>query len=458
MVELVLAANALLWLVLLGHFALRPGASVFHPAAYYLFFHGLVFVVRPLWLTAFPDDGIYAAYRFWPGTGERITVLLAAMLGLVAFYIPCLQAAGAAPRLGPDRITELERGQLIGPFLLVAALLVPPGVLSALDGWHDRAADHSTMIRDAATGHTIHTTGTGYWDEFQLVLGPLAVMAAWLFRLRWWSLLPLAGFVVLRAGTGGRWAFVMACASVALLALHQQGRRVPRPPLLLAAAGLVLLFHSVGTDRGAAVRALFGAPPGATQTAAPAPGLLTGMDFANLEYFEYLVHTVPHRTGGYGYFLDNLQVLTEPVPRVLWPDKPVGPPLARFSLWDHGTPIGMTYSLPGNGWLQLGYAGVAAWCALFGWGYGRAYAWFQRAPPATLRTLGYLLALPISVQVFRDGVLLSLIKTHAWFLLPVVLTYAVARLTGTPLADELRRNAAAALRRRSAAAVGGAGP
>jgi hypothetical protein len=165
------------------------------------------------------------------------------------------------------------------------------------------------------------------------------------------------------------------------------------------------------------------------------------MDFANLEFYEYIVHAVPQKTGTYGYFLDNLQIFTEPVPRVFWPDKPVGPPIQLFSLFDYGYPIGMTYSLPGEGWMQLGYLGVAIWCGLFGWFYGWLYNKFQRSSQSTIAVIAFLLAMPLSFQFFRDGLLLTLIKTHAWFLMPVLMIYGFARLSAVPLADDIRQMA-----------------
>ena len=294
---------------------------------------------------------------------------------------------------------------------------------------------------DAATGHTINTSGNGYFDNLQLFLGPIGVMCAWFYRFRWWSQLPLVSFVVLRAGTGGRAPFVMACASVALLYLYDHRRIWPNLRATAIAMLGLALFAQVGADRGASVRSLFiedQSYAGVFGNQAGQLRFMEGMDFANLEYFEYLVYAVPQRTGTYGYFLDNLQLLTQPIPRVLWENKPVGPPIQLFSLFDYGFPIGMTYSLPGNGWMQLGFAGVAIWCSLFGWLFGSIYNRFQRSGHSNLLVLAYMIFLPLSIQFFRDGLLLVLVQTSIFFVFPVWAVFVTAKFLAVPLADELR--------------------
>lgn len=452
MYDTLLLANLLLWLALAAHFFTRPNASVYHPAVYYLFFHGLIFVFRPFVAYYRDYNLIYRAYEFIPTAEDKETVLIAAMLGLVCFYFAAVQSGTAPVRFPQDRVTEAERSEMLRPYLIVAALLAPIGLVSVLANWVTRAGDSSTMAMDAATGRLINTTGNGYFDDAQLMLAPLAVMCVWLFRFRWWSFLPLIAFVILRSGTGGRWPMVMACATVALLYLYQSRRLWPDWRSLAIGAGVLTLFQTVGADRGTSIRRLFIEDRSLGERGADAVRelrFLEGMDFANLEYFEYLVYVVPQRSGTWGYFLDNLQLLTQPIPRVIWEGKPVGPPIQLFSMFDYGYPIGMTYSLPGNGWVQLGYLGVAIWCGLFGWLYGKAYNKFQTSRHGNPAVLAYMLFLPLSLTFFRDGFLLTIVQTAAFFLIPVWLTIRVAYLSAVPLADDLRLRAQRRLARRS---------
>ncbi|MEQ1495380.1 MAG: O-antigen polymerase [Novosphingobium sp.] len=454
MYDVLLIANLLLWLGLVAHFVTRPYASVFHPALYYLFFHGFIFVFRPFLVYYRDYDTIYRAYQFVPSLDDKATVLIAAMLGLLCFYVPAVVNGHVAPRFPQDRANEVERRELIQPFLFAAALLVPLGLISVLANWNSTATEGSTMVLDAGTGHTINTSGNGYFDDMQLFLAPMTVMCVWLYRFKWWTFLPLVAFIVLRGGTGGRWPIIMASATMALLFLYERRKSWPDWRAALAAAGALAVFQIVGADRGKSIRELFIEDRSVgdyySQQSVAELRFLEGMDFANLEYFEYLVYAVPQRTGTYGFFLDNLQLLTQPIPRALWVGKPIGPPIQLFSLFDYGYPIGMTYSLPGNGWVQLGYLGVAIWCALFGWLFGWAYTKFQRTLHGNPLVLVYLLFLPLSLQFFRDGLLLTLVQTTVFFLFPVWLVVRMARLSAVPLADELRLRALRKLARHRA--------
>ena len=440
MYEVVLAANVLLWLGVTLFYIRLPFASAFHPASYYLFFHGFIFTFRPIVVYIQGYTSLYNGYGFSPSADDKITVMLGTMLGLVCFVGAALKAGNAPLKFAQDKFDDLERNELVKPFLFVAAVIVPLGLVSIFANWSTRSNDSTTMILDATSGRFVNTTSSGYFDDLQLMLAPLAVICIWLFRFRWWTFIPLAAFVALRGGTGGRWPILMACATVALMFLYEQRKRLPN----LKAVGLLVvalwLFQLVGSDRGATIRNLFIEDNSLSSLNYNRQelGFLEAMDFANLEFYEYIVHAVPQRTGTYGYFLDNLQIFTEPVPRVLWPEKPVGPPIQLFSLFDYGYPIGMTYSLPGEGWMQLGYLGVAIWCGLFGWFYGWIYNKFQQSTQSNLATITFLLIMPLSFQFFRDGLLLTLIKSHAWFLMPVLMIYGFARLSAVPLADEIR--------------------
>jgi hypothetical protein len=285
------------------------------------------------------------------------------------------------------------------------------------------------MVRDAGTGFAINTNVNGYFKDVQLLLGPIAVLAAWLFRFRLVACVPMVLFVLARAGTGNRWPFVLGAISFGLFLLFDQRRRWFDTRIVALGAATLMLFTVIGLDRGAWLRTFIGGETSVGSVSLDRP--LESMDYGNMEFVEFLVHVVPTRTNSYTYFLDNLQVFTEPVPRVMWPDKPVGPPIKFFSLYDHGFPIGMTYSLPGNGWMQLGWAGVVIWCALFGYLYGRIHNAFMRSRQTPFQVALYLLFLPLSINFFRDGVLLTMIKFGAFSLLPVAIWWALApRLRG----------------------------
>lgn len=430
MYDLALIAGVPLWAGLLWWYLRQPAASAFHPASFYFLFHGVLFMLRPILARVQHFEALYRIYDFTPTPADKLTVLLGADLALVTFVLVCVRV-GRQPLVraaGTTRRAALPRLTL--SLWLMAAACLPLAIASLAAGWQTRVTG-SSMVLQAGTGLAINTTGNGYFSDAVLMIGPITVLLAWAMRFRALAFVPLAMFVLVKAGTGGRWPFIMALLSAGLWWMFEHRHRWPPARVVLLAVPLVALFTIVGQDRGASVRALF-----AGEALVAAPDLfrerpLESMDFANMEFFEYLAHVVPAKTGTYGWFLDNLQVVTEPVPRVLWPGKPVGAPVQLFALWDYGTPIGMTYSLPGNGWMQAGWLGIVLWTALFAWAYGHGYALFVRSDQSRFKVAIYMILLPVSLQVFRDGVLLSALRTSFFPLVPVLAWRLFARFDGT---------------------------
>ena len=411
-------------------------SSVFHPISLYLVFHGLVFVVRPLFAYSRHYDFLYRVYRFDPSPDVKATVIICANLGLLAFFAGAWKS-GSAPlafNQGPAELAHRKR--LIPAFLLASMLVAPLALASIISVYY---SGYAGMRLDVNTGVTINTSANGWLYEAQLMLVPLSVLIAWTFRFRLWSILPLILFVTVRAGTGGRGPFIVACAATGLLWMFDKRRRWPALWMFAIILPLVAGFYVLGQERGA-VRAFL--DNGKIIELHEKTGFMETMDWANMEFFEYLVETVPRKTGTYGYFVDNLQLVTEPIPRKLWANKPIGAPVKMFNLFDYGNPIGMTYSLPGYGWMQLGYFGVALWCALWGYGLGWVYSRFVRGAQSNFQVAFYFAFLPIFIIAFRDGGLVTIARTGVFYLSPVLIWMWAARALGIPDPADLARRAA----------------
>lgn len=443
MYELALIFSVVCLIAVSFVFVRGPAFSLFHPLTVYIAFHAVVFVFRPILSYLLGYELIYLAYQFTPSPSDKLTVILASNLGFLTFAFFVLRAGGVAMRFKQDMNLDLERERLKPVFFWVFATLGPIGIYSlamVLGSTFATGIGYEGMIRDAATGITINTTSNGYLVEAQLMLASLSAIVAWLYRFRLIALLPLIGFVIYRAGTGGRGPFITALVTVGLLYLYENRRRFPTLKVALLLAALIPIFNAVGEDRGASVRRLIGeeVPSEVYAGSRVDEKFLEGMDFGNLEYFEYLVYAIPQRSGTYGYFLDTLQVFTEPIPRVWWPGKPIGDPFARIKLFDYGFPIGMTRSLPGQGWFSLGWLGVVIWCGLWGWLLGTIYRKYVQSGQSTFQTLAYMLFLPILIIAYRDGQLITIFRQGLFFLAPIGLCYVYARLLGIASIQELR--------------------
>ena len=452
MYEAALALSVVCFVLVAGYFVRSPNFSLFHPLTFYTAFHGFIFVFRPIVARINDFNLVYRGYQFTPSPSDKLTVILASNLGFLAFTFFCLLSGSVAMRFKQDGFAAAERNRLKPVLFWVLAICVPIGLYSLSKVWNQTISTgigYDAMIRDAGTGYYLNTKDNGYLVEAQLMLASCAALVAWVYRFRLLAVLPLIGFVIFRAGTGGRGPFVTALVTVGLLYLYEHRRRFPSIGVFGLLVVVVLAFNTVGDDRGAAIRRAIGNDSGSQIFAGTRANerFLEGMDFANLEYFEYLVYTIPQRTHTYGYFLDALQVFTEPVPRVLWKNKPVGAPFNRIFLLDYGQAIGMTRSLPGEGWYSLGWLGVVIWCGLWGYILGWIYRHFVEGPQSTFKTAAYMIFLPILIVAFRDGTLVTVFRQGLFYLAPVVLWFYFAKYLGVPSAVLARAAAARRLRR-----------
>lgn len=442
MYELVLFLSAVFFAAFCFFYVRTRAFNIYHPLTLYAAFHFFIFVLRPILARANHYDSIYAAYRFMPSEADKITVILAANLGFAAFAAASL-FRGNVPISFRRTAAELkEQVDLKRVFPWVCLLLGPYAGYSVLRSVQDMSQGQyiAGMVLDRMTGVSINTQTSGYVTDAQIMFATLSAIFAWLNRFRPTSLIPLAVFCVFRATTGARLFFIFALVMAALLYAYERRVQKPAPRLLALIAAVVFTFQFVGVDRGSRVRDMVGmegAQQAATSAASrPKLGFMESMDYANMEYFEYLVWVIPKQSGTYDYFLDNFQILTEPIPRILWKGKPVGEPFRRVQLFEYGFPIGMTRSLPGEGWYAMGWLGVVGWCGFWGFALGAFYRGFARGPKTTLRITSYIVFETMLIAFYRDGQLLTLVKILGVFLAPCLVWLWIGKLTGVRWAKQ----------------------
>lgn len=432
--DVLLLANVLLFAAFTLWYLRHPTASALHPATYFLLFYGFVFTLRPVYAWIYDFQAIYKVYEFDPSMDDKTTAILAGMLGFAVFMIVIMAVTRIPIDDRRDPMDRQERARLLLPLAFTAAALAPIGIWSSLEAWLGRSSDTTSMVL-TDNGVFVNTTSNGYFATIPLALAALSLLIVYLGRFRLWSFIPFLGFIILRAGEGGRGAFVFAAVCAGLAWLYDKRWNWPPPRLMIIAGVIVLLFVNVGADRGQAIRGLFLENQIERDSGVRPAHILDGMDFGNLEYLEYVIYAVPQRTGTYDYFLENLQVFTEPVPRKLWSGKPFGAPIRLFELFDYGYPIGMTRSLFGVGWMALGYLGVAIQCALFALMFGKAHQWFARSRRTPVQVSIYMVVLGMTLIGFRDGTLLTMAKQSLFYFMPIVLLVLFDRLL-------MRRNGA----------------
>ncbi|WP_347301892.1 O-antigen polymerase [Croceibacterium sp. TMG7-5b_MA50] len=434
MYEFMLAISVVLFLGIAVYYVRHRAASMFHPVTFYLMFHGLIFVVRPLFAWAYNFHVMYDVIGFQPDLWHKTTVLICTNLALVVFTFVGLHIGGDAPPFRQSVEEREHRADLLRGFWPWAAVIAALGLWAVITGLQFMSSGDLSQIReiDSRTGAGRLVGVSGYFLSLPLMLASLVAIIVYLGRFRAWTFAIFGIYALLKLGTGGRGQVVAAAVMIALFYLFDRRQKWPGMTIVLAALAGFFLFGQIGADRGAGIRTLIGLEnTRQVQLRAHVEEKpLETMDLANMEFFEYLVWAVPERTGTHEYFVHNLQILTEPIPRALWPGKPVGPPIRMYDLYRYAQPLGATNSMPGTGWVAMGFAGVVIWSAFFAFLYCGAYRLFARSRAGNLAVVSYVVFVSTSVVVFRDGELMSILKGLQFYFVPVLALLGVAIYLG----------------------------
>jgi hypothetical protein len=429
--EIGIAAQVLVFLVVLSVFLASGQASVFHPLGWYLAFHGIVFVLRPILVLFLGFDAQLTYMGFEPTPEECLRALAASSVGLCAFAGACLFTGRSDLTFGKSASIEFSQAERRS--LLITTLLMLPIIGFSI------FATRNGIAGENRGGVYINTNSVGYLNDAQFAIMPL--ICAWMVvtRFHWLNLVPTVFYIGYRTWFGwSRWTILLFALLVG--AAYCWHRRKLSIPLWVMVAGVpfFLLFNLLGHNRdmlkaffeGSGIRAVQ-FDPGMT-AAVRWRKKYDGPDFGNFDYLAFITAVVPERTGTYTYGSQYLQLFTEPIPRKLWKGKPVGAPVALFNLNAYGNFNGLTYSLCGDGWMSGGWIGLIATMLIAGALLGRAHRWFWRHLESGIAGLFYLSALAMLPQWYRDGSI-SIAKFMLWNWLPLVIWTGLSWTMGTRL-------------------------
>ena len=118
----------------------------------------------------------------------------------------------------------------------------------------------------------------------------------------------------------------------------------------------------------------------------------------------------------------------------------------------------MTLSIPGAGWMALGWAGIVIQSLVFALLYGGLYRALVLRRTGAMALLAYALTAATAVVVLRDGALISFVRVLPFYLGPLILVLVLLRTSASPqpaaqtLHGSLTADTSPAERRRSLAA------
>lgn len=410
MIELALAANVIVFTAVVLFLYSRSYINFYSPLFVYLAFHFIAFVERPIVVHAFDLREEFVYMNYMPTEEVFLDTLLAANVGLLSFVFGYLFVLGFQPlavRFRSVVASEADKEALLTIFLLLLPLILYSfyQVLTTKYyhdvGLFEDMGDLSIRL-DPETGATVFVDSSAYIlfaRDLSLSFAGYFIIAN---RLRWWSFLPLAFCALMALQVGARWETVISSFVAVTIVLYFRRHTLPQLRHVLIMVAMLFLFIAVGQNRGLILEVLLGDFSNLKFDVATS-SLGEHPDFANFEYLAFVVGKVPDVSQTWSYFTQYLGLFTQPIPRMLWPDKPIGSPVMWVNLQAYGRFVGRTTSLVGDGWMSLGYVGVMITLGLAGAGYGWLYKRFCTASISIFFFCGYFWMEALLIQWARDG-------------------------------------------------------
>jgi hypothetical protein len=429
--------TAALALVLLAPLAARVAAGrfdPFEPITVFVFAYGAMFVVRPI---AMLVSGRLAFERSYGSIDVSRTfdeMLVIALVGGAAFVV--------GYGLGPARViaewlasppgARLDPRSVAVAALAVGTLGVASTVALIVSSGGAVTADlilagRSTALDDAVRGSSKYL----WYGAYLLIPACLTLFAAGRAardRLLVALGLVMLGLVLVRAiPLGSRMMLLPLVVGAIVYAYASRGRR-PGALALGGALVVALLASTVLLSvRNAEVRESAGLVAATVDTVTD-PGraldpLTAGDDAAMAPLLAAALHVVPERvphTHG-GATVGDL--LTRPIPRQIWPAKPL-PPRGRITalLWPGNRSLNPEFSVLLYPYLDFGLAGVILALGIFGIGARLIYDYFRLHRDSLGGSLLFAVTLPFLVVAVRDSPVDTFMRAAfvvgpAWFIL-----------------------------------------
>lgn len=382
-----------------------------HPATIYVVFHVAVLSARgwavlagaPSYMGVDPNE--FASF-IW----RADLFLLCATIGWTSLGRAERSGYGE-PETEPNRPRQ-DPSRLERATALVAVVAVPLGLWSLVRG------AYVPGIERAATAEII----TSY--QTVAILWPALILIAFVYTrgFRVYLMAPLMIYIIIMGIQGAnRYRFVLPLLMLLVIYLDQRARRWPPVWMLPVAAAVLAIFiplKQIGMEirsGEASLNELSSAIVESTSEASRG----TSPEQALLD--QATISMVLARDQGYvGVGRSYAALVTLPVPRPWWPDKPTlagdltAISTARYPLSE----VGAVTTLPGEMYINFRTVGLVVGGLLFGRISGVLHRFAYSRPRLSATRFLYLLILVSLVQVSRDGlsslVLFTIVNAGPW--------------------------------------------
>ena len=393
-----------------------------HPAAVYLVFHITTFTVRSIGiLTGAPTLFTTFGPAYSPVTSDEIArALFTADVALVVMTLAWLRAAKVDRAITARTTTTNKPSRELSAEHLwrVVALAFPIGLISLV------LLDRIPVFHN--TGGDFATTSS-WFLILQLWPGLCLLALIYLYGFRWWLNVPMGIYLLIMSIQGfDRFRVVIPVLLIVQdlsRSTRLDGRRFERRVVLLALAALFYPLKDIGNLVSAGANPADIVGNASQQLGEVVTGSHPDQQFED-EYASAL--TLIDENGKYYYGTVYAPLVTLPIPRAWWPDKPsTADYLSDFSRpWRPMHEMGMIVTVLGEAYANFGYLGIVLVPGLLAYFLGLAYFAAYRRPYLSLARFAYLLVAANLIQVWRDG-LQSLVLFTLVNMMPLMLLIAL---------------------------------
>lgn len=245
----------------------------------------------------------------------------------------------------------------------------------------------------------------------------LMLLIAFARRGRKWLVVMFVALLVVYSTIGFRFRVVVLVIAPIVFYYLKAQRRPSVMKVAAAGAALVLLIGAIGLGRRS-FRSGSSVESGTISVASSSATFENDLDL----YQAYLaiVDGFP-RDHDYLWGSSFTYLVIQPIPRVLWPDKPDAPvrTILNEILGSDATTAGVAYPNVGEYYANFGVLGVFVGMWLFGLVMRAMYEYLRQHQDNDWTRVTYAVALPFLVQVVSRGYFVQIFQQAAFLLLPL---------------------------------------
>ena len=406
--------------------------SALHPGPMYLLLHVMIFTTRACSILM-GSPTLFAGWSHGElpvNEAEIAWALTLADLGLISMTVAWVQAAavdrrkhdnhgGSTPAIHSDAAVLSER-----VIWMVSAIAAPIGIVA--------------LILFGNTGSAgVYKVDLGDWNSSSWTMvtqswaGLVLLALIYYYGFRKWLMVPMCAYLLVMAVQGfNRFRVIVPLLYLLLVYLWRRGRKWPPTWMVAAAIVMLLAFFPLKTIGNMVQK---GEP--VSDIADVANNMIADVSAGHSEdqmVMDEFASTVSLVDDSHEYYYGSLYypLLTLPVPKQWWPDKPAlnqyqheisnpSRPMAR---------AGMVATLHGESYANMGFVGIILISYIVAYYLARFYFVAQRQSYYSICRFTYIMVACNLIQVFRDG-LISLVVFTLVNMAPLVLIAVLSWVT-----------------------------